>query len=186
MLQFNYYTIYIMDYSSDNELDNISESNLSEGIDIEYDSSPQMQTSNGGATLQPHEITAIQTRMGESQSFRKDLRKVMVRANNMKHKFPNGHTAVGFDNIIKYARTQGISSSVLNHKKYKKVFDEIDTAYVKAKRQAVLTLPMEISIGLRQREMEVSRHNRLNEKGDIDTLNKLAYPELKDTLNLVQ
>ena len=28
-----------MDYSSDNELDNISESNLSEGIDIEYDSS---------------------------------------------------------------------------------------------------------------------------------------------------
>ena len=153
-------------------------------VDIEYNSSPKLKISNGGATLHPHEITAIHNRMGEINSFRKELRGIMRRANNMKHRFPDGHTAVGFDHIIKYARRQGIASSVLDHTKYKGIFKQIDKAYSKAKRAAEQSLPMELAIEIRKRELEVSRHNQLNTQGDIDTLNRLAYPDLKETINL--
>ena len=153
-------------------------------VDIEYNSSPKMKISNGGAVLHPHEITAINTRMGEMGNFNKDIRNIMRRANNLKHEFPDGHTAVGFDNIVKYARRQGIASSVLDHTKYKGIFKQINKAYTKAKRAAEKSLPMEISIGIRQREIEASTHDRLNAKGDIDTLNRLSYPDLKETINL--
>jgi len=153
-------------------------------VDIEYNSSPKMKISNGGAVLHPHEITAINTRMGEMGNFNKDIRNIMRRANNMKHEFPDGHTAVGFDNIIKYARNQGIASSVLDHRKYKGIFKQVNKAYSKAKRAAEQSLPMEISIGIRQREIEATTHDRLNAKGDINTLNRLSYPDLKETIDL--
>ena len=43
---------------------------------------------------------------------------------------------------------------------------------------------MELAIEIRKGELEVSRHNQLNTQGDIDTLNRLAYPDLKETINL--
>ena len=140
--------------------------------EIEYNSSPHIRMSSGGAILEPTEIEAIQSKMGELGGYKKDLNRIMRKAENLEY---NG--IKGFRNILKAERNGNVPSSVVDSTQYKSIFAEITKAFNKNKKIAEGRLPLELRSAIREREIEV-RNNKLNNKfGMLDRLHKQAYPE---------
>ena len=148
-------------------------------IDIEFNSNPNLKMSRNGAVLEPAEISAIHSIMGEQGLFKKELKRIIRRANNFEYE---GHT--GFINIIKAQRRGLVSSKVLDSAKFLGIFDEINSAYLHAKNFAERSLPDDLQNAIRLREYEVMNQNTATESGDLDTLYQQAYPEVEEILNL--
>ena len=148
-------------------------------IDIEFNSNPSLKMSQNGAALEPHEIAAIHSKMGEQGVFRNELRKIIRRANNVEF---DGHK--GFINIIKAQRRGLVSSDVLDSAKFLGIFDAINSAYSRAKKNAELSLPAEMRHEIRRREFEVRNREVATEQGDLNKLYRQEYPEVQKLLDL--
>merc|ERR1712072_1354919 len=139
-------------------------------IDIEFNSSPTMNMSQGGVVLQNHEITAINSVMGEQGIYQDKLREIMKDANRLTYTGPDGVTHKGFINIIKAQRRGLVPSEMLDSGKYANIYSRIRRAYADAKRNAENSLPDQIRAGINLREYEKLQSDRNQKAGNIDEL----------------
>ena len=153
-------------------------------IDIEFNSSPTMNMSQNGAVLENHEITAINTKMGEQGIYKKKIAEIMRDANNLKYTAPDGTVYKGFTNILRAQRKGNIPSDVLDTTKFANIFSRLTTAYSDAKRIAEDSLDEPMRSGIREREYEKINSTYNQRKGDIDTV--LEDAGLQETLNMAK
>ena len=139
-------------------------------IDIEFNSSPSMRSSRKGAPLEPDEISVIQSLMGQQGFYKRELKRIQKKAENLTYTDVNGKVIKGFVNILKAQRRGGVSSDYLNSAQYQRIFAEITTAYNRAKSRAEAALPLEMKTAIREREYEKLRLQRQNEYGQIDQI----------------
>ena len=141
-------------------------------IDIEFNSSPTMNMSQRGVVLQNHEITAINSKIGEMGIYQQKIREIMRDANRLEY---NG--VKGFTNIIRAQRQGLVSSEVLDTAKYANIYSRLQQAYAQSKRVAEDNLPDEMRAGIREREYEKINSDYNQKAGNIDELTDDAYPE---------
>ena len=153
-------------------------------IDIEFNSSPTMNMSQKGAVLENHEITAINTKMGEQGIYKKKIAEIMRDANNLKYTAPDGTVYKGFTNILRAQRKGIIPSDILDTTKFANIFSRLTTAYSDAKRIAEDSLDEPMRSGIREREYEKINSTYNQRKGDIDTV--LEDAGLQETLNMAK
>ena len=153
-------------------------------IDIEFNSSPTMNMSQKGAVLENHEITAINTKMGEQGIYKKKIAEIMRDANNLKYTAPDGTVYKGFTNILRAQRKGNIPSDILDTTKFANIFSRLTTAYSDAKRIAEDSLDEPMRSGIREREYEKINSTYNQRKGDIDTV--LEDAGLQETLNMAK
>ena len=153
-------------------------------IDIEFNHSPSMNMSNGGARLENHEITAIHTIMGRQGIYKQDLNRIKKRAEKLTYTLDNGTVIKGFRNVIRAARSGNIPSEALQHDQYGNVFNEIKHAYNKAKSLAedglgdydATAKEREIYANIKDREYKVKASKSFQRSGDIDKAVELVTP----------
>ena len=153
-------------------------------IDIEFNTAPIMRTSQHGAMLENHEITAINTEIGRMGWYKKEIRRIMKKANNLTYIGSDGITYKGFENIIRAQRRGNISSEILDTGKFANIYSELTMAFVQAKKAAENNLPEPMKSGIRQREYDYQNANLNQQKGDLETLLKDAG--LEGTLNMAK
>tara|TARA_Y100001973_G_scaffold28773_1_gene43316 strand:+ start:1392 stop:5396 length:4005 start_codon:yes stop_codon:yes gene_type:complete len=153
-------------------------------IDIEFNSNPMMRTSQRGVVLQNHEITAINTVMGEQGIYKKRINEIMQRANRLTYTSPDGTIYKGFQNIIQAQRRGFIPSDVLDSGKYADIFSDLKTAYAQCKRLAEDSLPEPILSGIRDREYEKKMNTLDQRSGNLNQLYEDAG--LQKTLDIAK
>ena len=153
-------------------------------IDIEFNSSPNMRISQRGVVLENHEITAINTKMGDMGIYKKKINEIMKDANKLTYKGPDGTIYKGFTNIIQAQRRGLISSEILDSGKYRNIFNRLRKAYDQSKRLAENNLDDPIRSGIRQREYQKIQLDRSQKTGDIDQV--LEDAGLNKTLNIAK
>ena len=141
-------------------------------IDIEFNNSPTMNMSQRGVVLQNHEITAINSKIGEMGIYQGMIHRIMRDANKLEY---NG--IKGFTNIIRAQRQGLVSSEVLDTAKYANIYSRLQQAYAQSKRVAEDNLPDEMRAGIREREYEKINSDYNQKAGNIDELTDDAYPE---------
>ena len=151
-------------------------------IDIEYNSSPIMRVSQRGAVLENHEITAINTKMGQQGYLKNEIKEIMRDANKLTYTGPNGKVYKGFTEIIQAQRRGWISSEILDSGKYARIFLRLNAAYANAKQLAENSLDEPLRSTIRQREYDLIESKLNQETGDLDELYKDAG--LQETLNI--
>ncbi len=139
-------------------------------IDIEFNSSPTMNLSQRGAVLENHEITAINSKIGEQGIYREELRKIIRDANRLTYTASDGTVYKGFVNIIQAQRRGLISSEILDSAKYADIFSRIRIAYSRAKKFAENTLDEPMRSGIRQREYDLKKQVQNQRLGKINEL----------------
>ena len=153
-------------------------------IDIEFNSSPNMRLSQRGAVLLNHEITAINTIMGEQGYYKQSIREIMSKASRLEYKAPDGTVYVGFKNIIRAQRRGLIPSDILDTGKFANIFNDLRSAYSDAKRIAEKSLPDDILAGIRDREFEKKMNTKNQKYGNINQV--LEDSNLQKTLNIAK
>ena len=153
-------------------------------IDIEFNSSPNMRVSQRGVPLQNHEITAINTKMGEQGYYKEQIKEIMKDANRLTYTGPDGTTYKGFKNIIQAQRRGLISSEILDSGKYARIFQRLNTAYDKAKRLAENNLDEPMRSLIRQREYDKQNADYNQQTGDLNQV--LDDAGLNKTLNIAK
>ena len=153
-------------------------------IDIEFNSSPTMRMSQRGVVLKNHEITAINTKMGEQGYYKEEIRKIMKDANRLTYTSPDGTVHKGFVNILKAQRRGNISSEILDTAKYANIFSRLTLAYAQAKRLAENNLDEPLRSIIRQREFDKINSDLDQKLGNIDTV--LESSGLQETLNMAK
>ena len=148
-------------------------------IDIEYNSSPVLRMSQRGAVLENHEVTAINSKIGEMGLYKKKLQGIMKDAAKLEYK---GYK--GFVNIIQAQRRGLISSEILDTAKYENIFTRITQAYTTAKRLAENALDEPMRSGIREREYEKVNSEHKQKTGQLDQLYEDAG--LTETLNIAK
>ena len=146
-------------------------------IDIEYDNSPKLRVSQNGALLEPKEIATIHTIMGEQGVYSKGLKRIKTRADNLEFEGIRG-----FANIIKAQRNGQISSDILANAKFAGIFDDLDALYARARRLAENSLPEEMRLEIRERELVLRRRKLFNKNKDLNRLYELEG--LEQTLSI--
>ena len=146
-------------------------------IDIEFNSSPTMNISQNGAVLENHEITAINSKIGEMGVWKRSINEIMADANRLEY---GGHK--GFINIIRAQRRGLISSEILDTTKYADIFNRLTQAYSHAKRLAENTLDDPMLSNIREREYQQMSSENNQRAGDLDQVYDDAG--LQETLNI--
>ena len=153
-------------------------------IDIEFNSSPAMRMSQRGVVLENHEITAINSKMGEQGVYKQKINEIMKDANRLSYTDPNGKVHKGFQNILKAQRRGLISSEILNHTKYANIFSRLSQAYAASKRLAENNLDEPMRSIIREREY-AQVNSEFNQKaGNLHQLYEDAG--LNETLNIAK
>ena len=153
-------------------------------IDIEFNSSPTMRMSSGGVVLKNHEITAINTVMGEQGLYKNSINEIMKEANKITYNAPDGTRYRGFTNIIQAQRRGLITSEILDSGKFRNIFNKLTQAYSQAKRVAEENLPPEIRVAIREREYAAKTSTYKQKTGEIDEV--IQDAGLQETLNMVK
>ena len=132
-------------------------------IDIEFNSSPTMRLSQRGVILENHEITAINTKMGEQGVYKQKIREIMKDAAKLEYQ---GYK--GFTNIIRAQRRGLISSEILDTAKFANIYHRLTQAYSQSKRLAENSLDEPMRSGIREREY-IKKSSDYNQKlGNLD------------------
>tara|TARA_R100000781_G_scaffold105978_1_gene69892 strand:- start:293 stop:1237 length:945 start_codon:yes stop_codon:yes gene_type:complete len=153
-------------------------------IDIEFNSSPTMRVSQRGVALKNHEITAINTKMGEMGYYKNEINKIMKEANKLTYTGPNGKVYKGFKDIIQAQRRGWISSEILDNAKYARIYKRLNTAYSNAKRLAENNLDEPLRSIIRDREYQLQTDTYNQEIGNLDQLYEDSG--LTETLNIAK
>ena len=143
-----------------------------------------MRLSQRGAVLLNHEITAINTIMGEQGYYKQSIREIMSKASRLEYKAPDGTVYVGFKNIIRAQRRGLIPSDILDTGKFANIFNDLRSAYSDAKRIAEKSLPDDILAGIRDREFEKKMNTKNQKYGNINQV--LEDSNLQKTLNIAK
>ena len=151
-------------------------------IDIEFNSSPTMRLSQRGVLLENHEISAINSKIGEQGYYQKEINRIMKEADKLTYTGPDGTVYKGFVNIIRAQRRGFITSEILDTTKFATIFNQLTLAYSQAKRLAEDSLAEPMRSGIRQREYEQMNSEDAQQRGDVDQI--LEDEELKATLNM--
>ena len=153
-------------------------------IDIEFNSSPSMRVSQNGVVLENHEITAINTKMGEMGFYKEQINEIMKDANRLTYTSPDGTVYRGFTNIVQAQRRGLVPSEILDSGKFANIFNRLNTAYAQAKAAAENNLDPIILAGIREREYELktSKFNQLS--GNLNQV--LEDSGLNETLNIAK
>ena len=139
-------------------------------IDIEFNSSPVMNTSQEGAQLTNTEIAAINSVIGKQGYYKRDIQKIMRKAEKLTYTDSNGTIHKGFVNIIRAQRRGLVPSEILDTAKYENIYNDITHAYLRAKRLAEDSLPVSIRSEIRTRE-QANREKDFNQRtGRLDEL----------------
>ena len=138
-------------------------------IDIEFNSSPSMNTSQRGAQLENHEIAAINSVIGRQGYYKEKIQEIMKDAEKLEY-----DGIKGFVNIIRAQRRGMISSEVLDTAKFANIYSRITQAYIAAKRYAENSLPDDIKSDIRMREYEKIEKDKDQKRGNLDKLYKDA------------
>ena len=146
-------------------------------IDIEFNSSPTMNISQNGAVLENHEITAINSKIGEMGVWKRSINEIMADANRLEY---GEHK--GFVNIIRAQRRGLISSEILDTTKYADIFHRLTQAYSYAKRLAENNLDDPMLSNIREREYQRMSSVNNQRAGDLDQVYEDAG--LQETLNI--
>ena len=139
-------------------------------IDIEFNSSPTMNLSQRGTALESHEITAINSKIGEMGLYQEQINIIMKDANKLTYTAPDGTVYKGFVNIVQAASRRFISSEILDTTKYANIFSRLTLAYSRAKRLAEDNLAEPIRSGIRQREYDKITTENNVKAGNIEDL----------------
>ena len=139
-------------------------------IDIEFNSSPMMNLSQRGVVLESHEISAINSKIGEQGIYQKQIREIMKDANKLTYTAPDGTVYKGFVNIIQAARRGGISSEILDTTKFANIYSRLRSAYSQSKRYAEESLHEPMRSAIRQREYEKQDADLQQKLGNINEL----------------
>ena len=156
-------------------------------IDIEFNSSPMMKMSNKGVVLENHEISLINSKMGEMGQYKSEIQAIMKDANKLTYTLPDGTVIKGFVNIVKYHRKGGISSELLDTGKYGKIYMRLRSAYIRAKKRAEMqlqygnTIERQIWAEIKDREYKQNHIKRDQETGN---LNYLDQQNINETLSI--
>ena len=153
-------------------------------IDIEFNHSPTINMSQRGVVLENHEISAINSRIGEMGLYQKELRQIMKDANRLTYTGPDGVVHRGFTNIIRAQRKGLVSSEILDTAKYENIYARITVAYAKAKRAAENTLAEPMRSGIREREYAKINADHNQKAGNLDQLYEDAG--ISETLNIAK
>tara|TARA_B100000287_G_scaffold425097_1_gene470871 strand:- start:3229 stop:7236 length:4008 start_codon:yes stop_codon:yes gene_type:complete len=153
-------------------------------IDIEFNSNPTMRLSQRGALLENHEVTAINSKMGEQGYYKNEIREIMKDAAKLTYTGPDGVTYKGFINIIQAQRRGLIPSDILDTAKFARIYSRITVAYAAAKRYAEDSLDEPMRSGIREREYEKINADYNQKAGDLDTLYEDSG--LQETLNIAK
>ena len=148
-------------------------------IDIEFNSSPTMRMSQRGVVLENHEITAINSKIGEQGVYKQKIQEIMKDANKLEYK-----GIKGFQNIIRAQRKGLISSEILDHTKYANIFARLTQAYSQSKRLAENSLDEPMRSGIRNREYEKINADYNQQSGNLNQLYEDAG--LNETLNIAK
>jgi len=139
-------------------------------IDIEFNSSPTMNLSQEGAPLETHEISAINSKIGEQGYYREQIREIKKRSDRLTYTAPDGTVYRGFENVVRAARRGLITSEILDTTKFSNVYMELRQAYSQAKRLAEDSLDEPMRSSIREREY-IKQDSDYNQKlGNIDEL----------------
>ncbi len=153
-------------------------------IDIEFNSSPTMRMSQKGVVLENHEITAINSKIGEQGIYKQKIREIMKDANRLTHTAPDGTVYKGFQNIVRAQRRGLIPSEILDHTKYANIFARLTQAYSECKRLAENSLDEPMRSGIRNREYEKINADYNQQSGNLNQLYEDAG--LNETLNIAK
>ena len=150
-------------------------------IDIEYNSNPSMRTSQRGAILENHEVTAINSKIGEEGYYKEQIREIMKDANKLTYTGPDGTVHKGFINIIRAQRRGMIPSDILDTAKFERIYSRITVAYTEAKRLAENNLEEPMRSAIRNREYDKINSDNFQKAGNLDQV--LEDSGLQETLN---
>ena len=153
-------------------------------IDIEFNSNPTMRLSQKGAILENHEVTAINSKIGEQGYYKEDIREIMKDAAKLTYTGPDGVTHKGFINIIQAQRRGWITSEVLDTAKFERIYRRLTVAYSAAKRSAEDALDEPMRSGIREREFEKIDADYNQKSGNLDQLYEDSG--LQETLNMAK
>ena len=153
-------------------------------IDIEFNSSPNMNLSSDGAPLEYHEIEAINTQMGKDGFYKQEINTIMKDANKLTYTAPDGTVYKGFVNIIRAQRRGWITSEILETDKFANIYTRIQNAYSRAKSFAEAQLPPEMKAIIDERVYEMNRSKTNHGYGDLNAV--LEDAGLQETLNMAK
>ncbi len=153
-------------------------------IDIEFNTAPIMRTSQRGAVLENHEITAINTEMGKQGIYKARIKEIMQDANKLTYTAPDGTIYKGFKNIIRAQRRGMVPSDVLDTAKFENIYSRLTLAHSQAKTLAEDNLPEPMRSGIREREYELDLANTYQQSGNINAV--LEDAGLQETLNMAK
>jgi hypothetical protein len=153
-------------------------------IDIEFNSSPTMRMSQRGIVLENHEITAINSKIGEQGIYKQKINEIMKDANKLTYKAPDGTVYKGFQNIIRAQRRGFITSEILDTAKYENIYARLTQAYAQAKVFAENSLDEPMRSGIREREYDKMNADIDQRTGNLDQLYDDAG--LNKTLNIAK
>jgi len=139
-------------------------------IDIEFNSSPTMRLSQRGVMLESHEISAINSKIGEMGIYQERINTIMKDANKLTYTGPDGVVHKGFVNIIQASRRGLITSEVLDTTKFANIFSRLTLAYAECKRLAEDNLDEPMRSGIREREYEKINSDYNQKAGNIEEL----------------
>ena len=143
-----------------------------------------MRMSQRGVILENHEITAINSKMGEQGAYKREINKIMKDAAKLTYTGPDGTVYKGFKDIIQAQRRGLISSEILDHTKYGNIFNRLSKAYDKSKRLAENSLDEPIRSGIRAREYAKINADYNTKTTNLDQLYDDAG--LNKTLNIAK
>ena len=129
-----------------------------------------MNLSQRGVPLENHEISAINSKIGEQGIYQQKIREIQRDANRLTYTAPDGTEYKGFVNIIQAARRGGISSEILDTAKYANIYSRLRTAYSQAKTFAEDSLDEPMRSSIIQREYEKQGSDYQQKLGNIDQL----------------
>ena len=143
-----------------------------------------MRVSQRGVVLENHEITAINTKMGEMGIYKEKINEIMKDAARLTYTAPDGTVYKGFKNIVQAQRRGFITSEILDIGKFERIFSRLRTAYDECKRLAENNLEDPILSGIRQREYDKLNADMNLQKGDLNQLYEDSG--LTETLNIAK
>ena len=125
-------------------------------VDVEYDMLANITRSINGVELTETEKSAIMSKMGELGEYKRELNKIIKASEKLtvpnSYKYPELNGIVGFTNILKKARSLGLTKKDIPSEKFLGVFKALDRAFNNAKRNAELQLDKDMRTEIENRE----------------------------------
>ena len=138
-------------------------------IDIEYDSLPHFNVSEGGVRYSSKEKEELGTLIGQDGTFKNRINQAMRAAKYMTHTTKSGEVIKGYENILRYMRRNGYTSEDLPE--FGPIINMLDSGLADAKSNVVNRISTANKV--RQKEMEKSSKKAYGESENINAIDRI-------------